>query len=405
MNACIITIGDEILNGSRLDTNSQWIAKKIIHYGIMTEKIISIPDNQINICKIVTRCVDEYQFVFITGGLGPTHDDITLSSFSKAFSLKSKIDQNYIKKLKKKFIDRNIKMPNINEKQGLILDNTNILDNPIGTARGLHYRKLKTDFFVMPGVPDEMYLMMEEIIIPSYLGDRIDPPYRIIRTAGVSESKLAEKIDDLMSSYASDLNFSFLPNYKGVDFVLKTNNPNIQIEDVANEFYNKMNPYSFGYGKDSFIEFMIKELSTKGLTITLAESCTGGHLGKLLTDISGSSKVFLGGIIAYNNSVKINQLNVPKEKIEKHGAVSPEVSDEMAKNVRTIFNSSIGVSVTGISGPLGGTKDKKVGLVYIGISFKNKCISRSFNFNLNRELNRKFSCYAALNMIRKIINE
>jgi len=405
MNVCIITIGDEILNGNRLDTNSQWIAKKIVHYGMMTEKIISISDNQIDICKIVNECVDKYEFVFITGGLGPTHDDITLSSFSKAFSLKSKTDQNYIKKLKKKFMDRNIKMPNINKNQGLILENTNILDNPIGTARGLHYRKLKTDFFIMPGVPDEMYIMMEEIIIPSYFGDRIDPLYRIVRTSGISESKLVEKIDDLMLYYASDFNFSFLPSYKGVDFVLKTNNIDIKINDIANEFYDKMSPYSFGYDKDSFVEFMIKNLSKKNLTIALAESCTGGHLGKILTDISGSSEVFLGGVIAYCNSVKIKHLKVPKEKIEKYGAVSPEVSDEMAKNVRTIFNSNIGVSITGISGPSGGAEGKEIGLVYIGISFKNKCISRSFNFNLNRELNRKFSCYAALNMIRKLINE
>ena len=405
MSACIITIGNEILDGSRLDTNSQWIAKKIINYGIMVEKIISIGDNREKICKTISETIGIYKFVFITGGLGPTHDDITLSSFSKVFNLSSTIDSDYIEQLKKKFLDRNIKMPQINKNQGLILEGTNILNNPIGTARGIHYKESITDFFIMPGVPDEMYDMMEKTIIPYYLGDKVEPLYRTIRTSGISESKLAEKLDLLMLNYANNFSFSFLPSHRGVDFILKANNSTDKIDQVAADFYNKMHPYSFGYNEDSLSEFIIKELSNRSLTIGLAESCTGGFLGKILTDTPGSSKVFLGGLVAYSNSVKINQLKIPDSTIEEYGAVSAEVAEEMAKNINIILGSNIGVSITGISGPSGGIKDKDVGLVYIGISFKNKCISKRFNFNLNRSLNRKISCYTALNMIRKVIDE
>ena len=166
-----------------------------------------------------------------------------------------------------------------------------------------------------------------------------------------------------------------------------------------------MKPYSFGYGEDSFLQFLVNELSDKNLSIALAESCTGGLLGKMLTDIPGSSQIFLGGITAYSNVIKINQLNISEEKLKKHGAVSSEIAQEMAHNIRKIFNSSIGVSITGISGPRGDSKNKDIGLVYIGIDFKNECISKKFNFNLTRNLNRKISCYTALNMIRKKINE
>ena len=405
MNTCIVTIGNEILDGSRLDTNSQWIAKKIIDYGLVVNKIISVGDNQIDICETFKDLTDKYEFIFITGGLGPTHDDITVSCFAEVFNLKSTIDQNYFKILEGKFSDRNIKMPEINKNQALTLKDTTILANSLGTARGIYYKYSKSRFFIMPGVPHEMYHIMEDVIIPSYLGSKINISCKVIRTAGIAESKLTEKVQKLMSDNSQDFNFSFLPSYKGVDFVLKSYSENNAFKATVNQFYNAMSPYSFGYGEDSFLKFIIGELLNKKISISLAESCTGGFLGKMLTDVPGSSEVFSGGVIAYSNSIKIDWLNVPKGKIEKYGAVSSEVAEEMALNIKSIFKSSIGVSITGIAGPLENLDDKNIGLVYIGIAFKNKCISKKFNFNLNRDLNRKLSCYTALNMVRKIINE
>ena len=405
MNACIITIGNEIIEGSRLDTNSQWIARQVAKHGIITEKIISIGDDKTSICDEILKSVDQFNFIFITGGLGPTHDDITLSSFQKVFNLKSRIDLEYLKILDKAFQDRGIKMPKINQNQGLVLDSTDILNNTMGTARGIHYKHSKSDFFIMPGVPAEMYRMMKEIIIPSYLGNEVESQYKVIRTSGIAESKLSEKIEKLMAAHNKDLKFSFLPSYKGVDFILKARHLDIKLNEVSIKFYNAMQPYSFGYDNDSFPEFIIKSLSAKNISISLAESCTGGLLGKILTDVPGSSRVFIGGIVAYNNSIKINQLSISKAQLDKHGSVSSEIAKEMACNIKNIFNSDMGLSITGISGPTGNSNDKNIGLVYIGIAFKDQCIVRKFNFNLNRDLNRKMSCYVALNIIKKIINE
>ena len=403
MNAAILTIGDEIVEGARLDTNSHWIAKRIINYGLVTDLILSVRDNEEKICSVIKGLVNKYDFIFITGGLGPTHDDITISSFQKLFNLKSSIDSNYEEKIAQKFSDRNMEMPEINKNQAIVLNGTSILDNPIGTARGIYYKDSKSNFFIMPGVPDEMYKMMDEIIIPSYLGSAININHRIIRVSGIAESKLAVKVEKLIQVYSNKFSFSFLPSYRGVDFVIKAHDLNEEIDKVSDEFYNQMKPYSFGYGNDSFLEFIINELSKRKLNISIAESCTGGLLGKMLTDTPGSSEVFIGGIIAYNNSVKINQLKVSKNMIDQHGAVSSEVSIEMAQNIKKIFNSDIGISITGIAGPSGDSKNKNIGLVFIAIAFKNQCIFRRFNFNLSRDLNRKTSCYAALNIIRKMI--
>ena len=405
MNACIITIGSELLDGTRLDTNSQWIAEKLVNHGVIVDRIVSVRDDKLDICGSIREAIDRYSFIFITGGLGPTHDDITVESFKKVFGLNSRIDNSYIKEIKQKFLDRNIEMPKINQNQAIVLDGADIINNPIGTARGIHYKHLKSNFFIMPGVPSEMYKMMETIILPDYIGAQVESKHRTICTSGIAESRLSEKVQDLMSHYSKDFNFSFLPSYKGVDFILKAINQHQEIDRVVSEFYNAMNPYSFGYENDSFIEFIINKLSREEFTISLAESCTGGLLGKMFTDIPGSSKIFKGGIIAYSNSIKETQLNIPKEKIEKYGAVSSEVAIDMARNVKNIFKSKIGLSITGISGPGGDSNDKDIGLVFIAIAFKNECLYKEINFNLNRDLNRKSSCYAALNMIRKTIEE
>ena len=405
MNACIITIGSELLDGTRLDTNSKWITEKIAGYGVVAQKIVSIRDNELDIFDAISETIDRYTFIFITGGLGPTLDDITIESFKKVFQLNSRVASDYIKEIEQKFLDRNIVMPKMNQNQAVVLDGADIIDNPIGTARGVYYQHSKSKFFIMPGVPSEMYRMMDDIILPNYIGKPIELRYRTIRTSGIAESRLSEKIENLMSLHSKDFDFSFLPSYKGVDFILKAIKENVELDKVADEFYAEMSPYSFGYENDSFIEFIIGKLSENQFTISLAESCTGGFLGKIFTDIPGSSEVFKGGVVAYSNSIKVSQLNVSNEKLDRYGAVSSEVAKEMAQNVMHIFKSTIGLSITGIAGPLGESNNKDVGLVYIALAFKNICICKKFNFNLNRDLNRKLSCYTALNMIRKVIEE
>ena len=405
MKACIVTIGNELIDGSRLDTNSKWISDKILKHGIATTKIISIGDDQAEITEVVLGTANKYDYIFITGGLGPTHDDITVSSFKLAFNLPQQIDEEYLQQLESMFSNRGVRMPKINENQAIVLEGCEIIQNPIGTARGIYYKYLKSQYFIMPGVPKEMYNMMEKNIIPSYLGEEVKQNIKTVRTSGIAESKLAEKVQSMMLKYHEDVLFSFLPSYRGVDFVLKTTDPNLDITKIADEFYHKMKPYSFGYNQDSFKSFILNQLSKKDLSIALAESCTGGLLSKMLTDTPGSSKAFLGSVIAYSNEVKINQLGISKSKIDKYGAVSSEIAVDMACNIRDIFKSDLGLSITGIAGPKSDDSNKDVGLVYFGISFKDMFISRKFNFNLNRDMNRKFACYAALNIVRKTIDE
>ena len=405
LNACIITIGNEIIDGSRLDTNSKWIAEKIALHGIISNKIISIGDNQQVISEVIKDTINKYNYIFITGGLGPTHDDITLSSFKEVFDLEQGIDSNYLGELNKMFQSRGIDMPDINRNQAFILEGCSVLANPIGTARGVYYKYLDAKYFIMPGVPHEMHNMMDAIIIPSYLGNKIKQQVQTIRTSGIAESKLSEKIHGTMTKYNNFFSYSFLPSYKGVDFILKAISQNSNIEEATIEFYNDMKPYSFGYGDESLSNFIVNQLSSKDISIALAESCTGGLLSKILTDVSGSSKVFLGSIVAYSNEVKINQLNIPRERLDEHGAVSSEVARDMACNIRDIFKADLGVSITGISGPSTDSSSKNIGLVYIGISFKEVSIVKKFNFNLDREINREITCYTALNIIRRVIDE
>ena len=404
MKACILTIGNELLQGFTTDTNSTWIGKTILPLDIHVEKKITLPDKHKIIITESRKILNEnFDYLFITGGLGPTHDDVTKKAFCELFSDELYLDENYLNTLKNKFFKKTKKFPKINKSQAMLLKKGDSIENQHGSALGIHYFQNNMHIFIMPGIPFEMKNMMNKTIIPKYIKKKILNNLITINTTGIMESELAEKINPIMLKYSKICNYSFLPSYKGVSFRLHFIKSLDDFYDIIEEFNNAMHPYSYGYNNET-LEYKLGELLIKNkLTISTAESCTGGLISKLLTDNAGSSKYFSGGITAYDNKLKTQLLGISKNIINKNGAVCEKVAIEMAKNIRIKTKSNIGISTTGISGPEGGNKKKPIGLVYIGISSEKKTDVKKFIFNFNRDLHRKITCNTALNMVRLMI--
>ena len=401
MNACILTIGDELLQGFTIDTNSSWLGLKLLPYTIEISRKVSVKDNvQLIVSELENIIKEEFYFLFITGGLGPTHDDITKEAIRLFINGKLIFNEDYYNNLKERFNKRLVKMPAINRSQAMFIQDTIIIPNDIGSAPGIFFKQNKTKIFIMPGVPNEMQRMIDKYIIPNYINIKPKKSVITIKTSGIMESKLAEKISPLIEKHSDYFRFAFLPHYNGVSLRINKIDPRGSLNLIKNIFYKKMEPYSYGYDEDKLEYIIGNHLINKKLTISSAESCTGGLIGKRLTDMSGSSKYFLGSIIAYSNIIKTSLLNIPNDILKKYGSVSEEVAVHMAKNIREKMNSDIGVSTTGISGPTGGTKSKSVGLVYIAIVTSDKSIVKKYNFNFGRDIHREMTVTAALNLIR-----
>mgnify|MGYP006086603929 CR=1 FL=1 len=406
MNAIIITIGDELLQGFTQDTNSSWIGKTLLPYKIKIIKKISIGDSQNQIISQIKNTLEEdFDLLFVTGGLGPTHDDITKEALCKIMDDELIFNEDYYLKLEKKFQQYSIKILEMHRTQALQLKKANSIPNDKGTALGIHYSINKKQLFFMPGVPLEMKGMILNYIIPDYISIKPEESIITINTTGITESYLSEKVDSLMSKYSNLCKFAFLPSYTGVSFRISKIDGSINLLEVKKDFWELMHPYAYGTNDDSLEFKLSSKLIKLNLTIASAESCTGGLIGKLLTDISGSSKYFLGSITAYSNNLKQSLLDISKESLNDYGAVSEEIALEMAKAIRIKTGANIGISTTGISGPEGGTKSKPVGLVFIGLSTENESIVKKYNFNFGRNINRKMTATRALNMVRLLIEK
>jgi len=250
-----------------------------------------------------------------------------------------------------------------------------------------------------------MRSMVNKYIIPNYIKKTPVENFITIKTAGIMESYLAEKVNGLMEKYSHSFRFAFLPHYSGVSFRINKLDENENLLNVKDEFFKAMLPYAFGINDNTLEEILGLKLIEYKFTIATAESCTGGLIGKRLTDSAGSSEYFLGSVTAYSNQLKTSLLNVPNDIIQKFGAVSEEVALEMAKGVRAKTGADIGISTTGISGPSGGTKTKPVGLVYIGVVTPEKSMVKKYNFNYGRNIHREMTTTAALNITRLAIEQ
>jgi nicotinamide-nucleotide amidase len=404
MKVGLITIGAELLNGTRTDTNASWIGQSIVTIGANINWHMTVNDSDKSILNSLNQIPSDVKIVLCTGGLGPTHDDITASVLYKYFNDKPLFDEKYWSLLIDKFKDRGIQIPEANKNQAIKPKIGKIIPNPIGSARGLHFKNNNFQLFSMPGVPSEMKAMMNDYILPIISEMSQTENYvKLIRTTGIMESALYEIIEPYLKNN-NDVNVAFLPRFTGVDLRISSNK-NEALVEFLDQILDLLDKYYYADDDIELEDVLGQVIIHNKKTISTAESCTGGLISDRLTNTPNSSSYFKGGVVAYSNSIKIKLLNVNKDTINKNGAVSKEVALEMAQGIRKNLNVDIGLSTTGIAGPGGGSKEKPIGLVYIGISASNFDKVYKFNFTNNRKTNKLMTSQAALNILRNYLKQ
>lgn len=414
MNAEILTIGDEILIGQITNTNSVWIAQQLNLIGINVKYITSIGDNEQQIFEALLTANKRAEFVFITGGLGPTKDDITKKVLANYFNTTLQINNDVLSDVTRFFAIRNKEVSEINKKQALVPIGCKVIRNFQGTAPAMWLEKDKSIFISMPGVPFEMKALMTEQILPKIKSKYKLPViyHKTILTQGIGESALAEKIESWENNLITkNIKLAYLPQPGIVRLRLSITGENEKqlkqcVQNEINELQNLISEYIFGfenYGEEqpTLHEVVAKLLIKTNKTISLAESCTGGYLASLFTSISGISKVFLGSLVPYSNKAKNQLVGVSNETLQKYGAVSQQCVNELAVNTLNKFNSDYCIAISGIAGPDGGTPEKPVGYVWIAIASKESCKEYKFQFGDNRSRNIVMTSNAALNLLRK----
>lgn len=403
----IISIGDEILYGQTLDTNSHWISGRLDEIGIKVGSKITIGDEREVILNSLKEASERADVVLITGGLGPTKDDLTKPLLAEYFGVGFTLNHEALSNIKALFEAVSREVTTLNEQQAELPENCTMIPNKLGTAPGMWFDENQTVYVSMPGVPYEMKGMMNDTILPKlskkYIGGVIH--HKIVRTIGIPESVLAEKIADWEEKLPKNIRLAYLPTYGQVKLRLTAIGDNRQkLEALVKEQVDLLLPqiekYVYGYDTDEIEKVVGEMLLSKNQTIAFAESCTGGYISHLITTVPGSSAYYKGSIVSYDYDVKVHSLDVNQSVMEEKGAVSEEVVLQMARAVRKKLGADVAVSVSGIAGPGGGTEEKPVGTVWIGYSDGQKSVAKKFNFSKDRELNIKFSALAALNMFR-----
>jgi nicotinamide-nucleotide amidase len=411
MKAEIITIGDEILIGQIVDTNSAWIAKEFNRAGIEIYQITSVHDDHFHIVEAVSNAEKNADLVIITGGLGPTKDDITKNTLCEYFNTKLVFHQPTLDFITKRFAQRNIAMNKLNRDQALLPESCVILPNSSGTAPGMWFEKDDTIFVSVPGVPFEMQNLVTNEILPRLqkTGKTKAIYHRTVLTQGLPESILAEMLEEWENKLPDMVKLAYLPNPMAVRLRLSAmgNNMVLLKEVVETEIEKLLTiipKHIFGYDDDELAGVIGNILLEKEESLALAESCTGGYISHLITSIPGSSGYFKGSVTAYSNEVKQNVLGVKEDTLIKHGAVSKEVAEEMVMGVKLNLQTDYAIATTGIAGPGGGTEEKPVGTVWIAVAGKNKVHSKKFTFvGDKRERNIIRSAQTALQLLRRII--
>lgn len=411
MNAHIITIGDEILIGQTLNTNAAYIGSKLVDIQIYVKKSSVVSDVEEEILKEFKQCWENNDLVIATGGLGPTHDDITRQCVVKFFNTELMRNNEVLEDIKTMFAKKGREVTKINEGQALVPKIAKVIRNSHGTAPGFWIEKKNKIFVVMPGVPIEMQEMMENFVLSS-LKEKLQNPKEIslrktLQTTGIPESTLFEKLGNL-EELLDGAKLAFLPSQYGVKLRItakeKTEDEaKNKITEVEQRIRSKVGRFIYSREDESLEEVVARLLKERGLTISLAESCTGGGLANELTNVSGASAYFERGIVSYSNASKVEILKVLEDTIAEYGAVSLEVARQMAEGVKSISGTDLGVSITGIMGPTGATTDKPVGLVYIGLCDDKVCTAKEFTFGDDRIINKQKTIQAALDMIRKYL--
>lgn len=410
MNAEILTVGDELLLGQVLNTNQAYIAEKLLSVGIVVKRMTTVGDNEDDILTAFHNAWQSYDVVVVTGGLGPTHDDITRACVCRFFQTDLILNEEVLSHIKEFFACRHQPLTPMNEDQARVPRGCTVLHNRLGTAPGYFFEREKKYFIVMPGVPFEMKAIMESSVIPFFethhTGNVIR--YRTLKTTGIPESFLAERIGDTRKLFAphTGVTLAYLPSPLGVRLRITaqgSTEDDVQkkLSDVEAKLRRIVEPYLYGVDSEEMEDIVGKLLKQNNDTLAVAESCTGGLILHRITNVPGSSEYLDRGYISYSNTAKHVELGVPTDLIHRYGAVSREVAEAMAYGARTKAGTTIGLSVTGIAGPTGGSPEKPVGLVWIGYSDIRETVAYRYFFSGERIHIKERAAQAALEIVRR----
>ncbi len=413
MQAEIITIGDEILIGQIVDSNSAWMAAKLNEAGVKVKQITSISDSAEHIIEALKEAEQRADIILMTGGLGPTKDDITKKTLYSYFNSKTMVlHEPTLKIVEEIFRKYNAPLLEVNKNQAMVPDNCEAILNEQGTAPAMLFRKSGKLFFSMPGVPYEMMNILETKVLPIIKANFKLPKIinQTILTAGVGESFLAEKISDIENSLPAHIKLAYLPKLGQVRLRLSTSGTDEAALQQEIDFYTEkiINeiPDVWIAREDIPIEKAILNMMDKHrLTLSVAESCTGGAISQAITQHPGSSTVFAGGGIVYSYELKTKILGVAKQTLEKFGAVSEETITEMVNGALANFKTDYAIAVSGIAGPSGGLPGKPVGTVWIAVANKYKTVTKKYSFGNQRVQNIERSSIAAFNLLHRLLKE
>lgn len=407
MLAEIITIGDEILIGQIVDTNSAWIGQQMNAVGFKVHQITSVSDNREHILAALKEASGRVQVVLITGGLGPTKDDITKKTICDYFNVGLRFDEQAYKDVEHLFKIRGREVTNINRLQAEVPENCSTLYNKAGTAPGMWFDEGGVIYVSMPGVPHEMKYLMEKEVLPR-LKEKFETPFilhKTLLTQGIGESFLSEMIADFEDALPANFKLAYLPAAGSVRLRLTASGNRNEVTETMNRLVAELSvlvsEYLYGFDEESIQEVVGRLLKSKKLTLGTAESCTGGFLSHLITSISGSSEYYMGSTVTYSNESKTALLDVPADLVKQFGAVSEEVVKAMADGAKRKFNSDCALATSGIAGPGGGTPEKPVGTVWIGISTPEGTWAKKVLLGDNRLRTIEVASMTALNMLRK----
>ena len=411
MKAEIITIGDEILIGQIVDTNSAWMGEQFNLNGIEIYQITSVHDDHDHIIRAIKNAEMHADLVVITGGLGPTKDDITKHTLCEYFNTKLVFHEPTLNAITERFKHRGVDMNKLNRDQAMLPESCTILPNKMGTAPGMWFEKNDTIFVSMPGVPFEMKYLVEFELLPRLRQTKRTKAifHKTVLTQGVPESMLAERIAAWEEALPAHIKLAYLPNPMAVRLRLSAIGDFVQVlkTDVENEIekLKTIIPEAiFGYDTETMSEVIGRELVKQNKKLAVAESCTGGYISHFITSVSGSSAYYNGSVTSYSNEIKEKLLGVSRENLEKYGAVSEQVAREMVEGVKRVMKADYAVATTGIAGPTGGTEEKPVGTVWIAVSGPEKTLVKKYIFiGDQRDRNIVRSGQTALQLLRRMV--
>ncbi|MBI2619790.1 MAG: competence/damage-inducible protein A [Ignavibacteriales bacterium] len=410
MNAEIISIGDELLIGQVINTNQAFIAEKLNSVGIPVFRMTTVGDDKQQILTLLKRSWNEAEVVTVTGGLGPTHDDVTRSAICDFFETDLVRNDEALQNIERIFSARGLAVSKINEDQALVPRGCSVIQNRHGTAPGYFFNRDGKYMIVMPGVPYEMTAMMESFVVPHFTKHitGLIIRHKTLKTTGIPESHLAEKIGDASAFVlpGSGATLAYLPSPLGVRLRISVRSASMEeagrrIQEIESKIRELAGKYVYGEDQEELEEALGRLLTQRRLTIAVAESCTGGLIADRLTNVPGSSAYFERGVISYSNASKKDELGVSENDLKAHGAVSREVAERMAEGIRKKSGADLGLSTTGIAGPSGGTPEKPVGLIWIGYSDEEHTIAMKFHFGTDRRRFKERASQAALELVRR----